>query len=87
MFIINGQQVESNDVYATLPADISVSLADPSFAGEEAKLYIAQGYMTAAQMKYASPLDGSYHAGEKGYYTILAQGAERGMHLAYVYVF
>ena len=45
--------------------------------------------LTAVQMKYAAPFDGAegFTADVKGYYTVMAQSAERGMYLVYVYVY
>jgi hypothetical protein len=89
LFTVNGQAVEENDVYSTSPATVTVAVSDLSFGGEKAALYYARGYKTAAQMKYAEHFDGAagFAASEKGYYTIMAQSAERGMYLVYVYVY
>lgn len=89
LFLINGQIIEVNDVYVTTPETIKVDLSDASFGGEKATLYYARGYKSAAQMKYAQPFDGiaGFAASEKGYYTMMAQSAERGMYLVYVYVY
>lgn len=89
LFEINGQTIEANDVYSTSPDKVTVSVSDKSFGGEKAALYYAQGYKTIAEMKYARLFDGAagFMASEKGYYTIMAQSAERGMYLVYVYVY
>ncbi|MEA4849250.1 MAG: hypothetical protein VB106_18610, partial [Clostridiaceae bacterium] len=89
VFGINGQSLEANDVFITTPGRITVDTSHSSFGGEKVTLYCTQGYKTAAQMKYASPFDGSegFDARDKGYYTILAQSAERGMYLVYVYIY
>ena len=57
-------------------------------ANETAKYYYAQGYKTAAQMKYAKGFDPQtgFDAREKGYYTVLAQETGRKMYLLYVYI-
>lgn len=89
VFGINGQTAEANDVFMMTPGKVTISTADASFGGEKVTLYWAQGYKTVAQMKYATAFDGSlgFDASAKGYYTILAQSAERGMYLVYVYVY
>lgn len=89
VFSINGEQTETNDVFVMYPGSVTVETSHPSFSGEAVTLYWAKGYKTAAQMKYADAFDGAagFTASEKGYYTILAQSAERGMYLVYVYVY
>lgn len=89
VFIINGIEIEANDAYTMSPGIVTVDTSHASFKGEEVSLYWAKGYKTAAQMKYENAFDGTdgFTADEKGYYTILAQSAERGMYLVYVYVY
>ena len=89
VFIINGIQTEANDAYTMSRGSVTVDTSHASFKGEEVSLYWSKGYKTAAQMKYENAFDGAagFTASEKGYYTILAQSAERGMYLVYVYVY
>lgn len=89
VFLINGIQTEANDACTMSPGKVTVDTTHASFKGEDVSLYWARGYKTAAQMKYENAFDGAegFTANEKGYYTILAQSAERGMYLVYVYVY
>jgi hypothetical protein len=89
MFTINGHPVEANEVFTTTASSITVGISHAGFGGEKITLYWAQGSKTAAQMKYATPFVGSegFTAGAKGYYTVMAQSAERGMYLVYIYVY
>lgn len=89
VFKLNGNFIEANDVYTTVPGKIKVDTSHSSFGGEKINLYYSLGYKTMAQMKYTTPFIGSegFNASEKGYYTILAQSKERGMFLVYVYVY
>ena len=82
-FSVNGTSVYANDVFTTAPGQIRILNAN-----KNAKYYYAQGYKTAAQMKYAKGFDASvgFGASQKGYYTILAQEEGRKMYLLYVYV-
>ena len=82
-FNVNGTSVYANDVYTTAAGKIRILNA-----GKTAKLYYAQGYKTAAQMKYAKGFDAAdgFDAPHKGYYTVLAQEEGRKMYLLYVYV-
>lgn len=82
-FSVNGTSVYANDVFTTAPGQIRILNVN-----RNAKYYYAQGYKTAAQMKYAKGFDASvgFGASQKGYYTILAQEEGRKMYLLYVYV-
>lgn len=88
LFNVNGETVEENDVYLMQPGHVNVSTDASTFKNEKITLYYAQGYRTKAQMKYATPFnaDTGFDASVKGYYTVLAQSAERSMHLVYIYV-
>lgn len=83
LFEINGSQVYADDVVTAQPGRIHLQSIS-----ETAKYYYAQGYKTAAQMKYAKNFNANegFDALQKGYYTILSQESDRSMHLLYVYV-
>ena len=89
IFTINGELVEANDIYMTTEDKIIVSTNHSTFKGEKINLYYTPGYKTTAQMKYTISFIGSdgFDISTKGYYTILAQSAERGMYMVYVYVY
>lgn len=79
--VIAGIPVPANDVFVSVPGDISIS------APSGYKLYAAEGYMTRAQMKYTPMLTGDLKATNKGYYTILAQSGDRDSIIVYIYVY
>ena len=83
LFEINGFQVYADDVVTAQIGRIRLQNIS-----ETAKYYYAQGYKTAAQMKYAKSFNANegFDALQKGYYTILSQESDRSMHLLYVYV-
>lgn len=83
LFEINGFQVYADDVVTAQIGRIRLQSIS-----ETAKYYYAQGYKTAAQMKYAKSFNANegFDALQKGYYTILSQESDRSMHLLYVYV-
>ncbi len=89
IFTINDELVEANDIFMTTEDKITVSTNHSTFKGEKINLYYTPGYKTTAQMKYTIPFIGSdgFDISTKGYYTILAQSAERGMYMVYVYVY
>ena len=82
-FNIGGLSVYANDVFTASKGTIRIDAAN-----ETAKYYYAQGYKSAAQMKYAKGFDPQtgFDAREKGYYTVLAQETGRKMYLLYVYI-
>lgn len=88
MFKVNGTMVPEGDVFfAGSGTAVSIDASDPTFNGEKMTIYYEKGHKTLAQMKYGNLLEGNFIADQRGYYTILAQSAERGMYLMYVYVF
>jgi hypothetical protein len=80
--ILGGKSIRANDVYMTRAGTVTVVDPDTGY-----RLYAAQGFRTRGQMKYEDELTGDLMAAEPGYYTILAQGAERDGHLFYVFVY
>lgn len=82
-FKVNGSSVYANDVYTASKGKITIENAN-----ETAKYYYAQGYKTAAQMKYAKGFDPEkgFDALQNGYYTVLVQEQNRKMYLLYVYI-
>ena len=83
-FNINGSYIYANDVFTTSAGKIKLQNAN-----KNTKYYYAQGYKTAAQMKYAKEFNANegFNALSKGYYTICAQEAGRKTYLLYVYVY
>ncbi len=82
-FKVNGSSVYANDVYTASKGKITIENAN-----ETAKYYYAQGYKTAAQMKYAKSFDPKkgFDTLQNGYYTVLVQEQNRKMYLLYVYI-
>jgi hypothetical protein len=78
---IGGTVVWAEDTYATRAQTLSVG-APAGYA-----LYWSQGKKTYGEMKYAAPLGAALNAANAGFYTILAQSAERDSYLVYVYVY
>lgn len=82
-FKVNGSSVYANDVYTASKGKITIENTN-----ETAKYSYAQGYKTAAQMKYAKSFDPKkgFDTLQNGYYTVLVQEQNRKMHLLYVYI-
>ncbi|MDR1603284.1 MAG: DUF5011 domain-containing protein [Gracilibacteraceae bacterium] len=78
---INNEPVWADDIYNTTATSLSVT------APAGYSLYWAAGSKTYGQMKYAAPLSGALNTTTKGFYTILAQGADRDAYLVYVYAY
>ncbi len=82
-FTVNNEVIFSGDVFTSKKGKITLERAD-----EGTNYYFSEGYKTAAEMKYAISFDPGegFEAAKRGYYTVLAQGTDRKMHLLYVYV-
>jgi hypothetical protein len=81
--LINGASIAANDIRITTKTTATFDMT--AFPGY--RLYVAQGYKTRAQMKYAPALTGlTYALTSKGYYTVMAQNGEMDAFLVYIYL-
>lgn len=82
---INGSKVSVGDMFITPETEFTIDTA--ALGSETFTLYYAEGKKTSAQMKYATAFTGSFTAGAKGYFTVVAQSENRGRYVFYVYIY